>query len=68
MRYRVGQDPTIADYGSTDDVLLLTCVISIFIGALLTWLGWHGRQWWLVFWCGGLVVVSFVTIGWEMLA
>lgn len=67
MRYRVGEEAGVASYGSTDEVLLMTCVLGIIIGVLLTWLGWRGRQWWLVFWCGGLVLVSIATLGWELL-
>lgn len=68
MRYRVDEDPSLSAYGATDDVMLLTCVLGIVIGLGLTWAGWYGRQWWLVFWCSGLVVVSVLTIVWEVSA
>jgi hypothetical protein len=67
MRYRIEQSGELVASTSTDDVLIFTCVIAIFIGVLLTWAGWRGRQWWLVFWCGGLIPVSIGTIVWELM-
>ena len=66
MRYRVGEEPVPGRYGSTDDVVILTAVISIAIGFALVAMGRHGNQLWLKVWGGGLVVVSIATIGWEI--
>ena len=38
----------------------------LFVGILLTWAGWRGRQMWLVVWCGGLIVASIAYIGWIL--
>jgi hypothetical protein len=65
LRYRIGENGELLTATSTDDVMIATCVLSIFIGALLAWAGWRGRQWWLVFLCGGLVPVSIATLVWE---
>ncbi|MGB0751976.1 MAG: hypothetical protein ACPGQI_08460 [Gammaproteobacteria bacterium] len=68
MRYRVGEEVTAAQVVTgTDDMLLLTCAIGIFIGVVLTYAAWRGRQWWLVFWAGGLIPVSIATMFWEIL-
>ena len=52
MRYRIGEDPTLTAYGTTDDFIVLSAVIGLVVGAFLTWLGWRGRQIWLTVWCG----------------
>jgi hypothetical protein len=67
MRYRDGPVPPGGlEATASDDVLMLTYFIGLVVGLILTWVGWHGRQWWLVFWCGGLVLVSLATLGWEL--
>ena len=66
MRYRVGEAPPSAQSVPVDDMLVLTCIIGIIVGLVLTWAGWRGRQWWLVFWCGGLIPISIATIIWEV--
>ena len=66
MRYRIGEDPASGAWGSTDEMLLLTAVLGVVVGVVLTWLGWHGRQMWLKWWGGGLVVVSIVWLAWMV--
>lgn len=63
MRYRIGEDPAVSAYGSTGDVVTFTVYLCIVIGAILVWLGWRGKQWWLVIWNVGLVIASFVYLG-----
>ena len=65
MRYRDGHDPALSAWGTTDEVLLFTVVLSLFIGVALVWLGRKGRQMWLVFWSGGLVIASIAYLGWA---
>ncbi len=67
MRYRVDEAAAAAGANATDGALLLTGVIGLVVGIVLTWAGWRGRQLWLVVWCGGLVVSSIVYIGWVAL-
>ena len=65
MRYRVGEVAEAANaVGGTESVLLLTGIIGLVVGVVLTWAGWRGRQMWLVVWCGGLIIASIVYIGW----
>ena len=68
MRYRVDDATGAVTHGSTDAVLLLTAVLGLVIGIVLTWAGWRGRQRWLVVWCGGLIVASIAYMGWILLA
>ena len=67
MRYRTGEDPAISAYGSTDEFVTYTVILCIIIGAILVWLGYYGKQWWLVTWNVGLIIASivyFVYTGW----
>jgi len=61
MRYRIGDDPS-SGAAVTDDVLLLTVVISIVIGIVLIWLARLGKQMWLMVWSVGLVLASIAYI------
>ena len=65
MRYRIGESPELAAYGSTGDFVLFTVVLCLFIGAALVWIGWRGRQWWLVIWNAGLIVASVAWFAWT---
>ena len=67
MRYRAGEDPATASLISTDYMMILTALLSIAIGAVLVWMGVHGRQMWLRWWGGGLVVASVATLVWTAL-
>ena len=66
MRYRIGEDPNVADYGSTEGMLVVSAVLGLLIGITLVWAGVKGRQIWLVVWCGGLVVASLAYLGWAV--
>ncbi len=65
MRYREGDSPLTSAHGVSDEWLLVTVVLSILIGAFLVWWGARGRQWWLVTWCAGLIVVSIAYLVWP---
>lgn len=65
MRYRDGEMPDVAPYGVTDEWLMFTVGLALVIGITLVWLGIRGRQWWLVTWCAGLVVVSLAYFIWP---
>jgi len=67
MRYRLGEDPSIAAYGSTPEWLWFTVVISLIIGVILSWLSWRGKQRWLLVWSVGLIISSLVYGGYEWL-
>ena len=56
--------PAIA-YGSSGDFVTLTVLLCIVVGAILVWLGWRGRQWWLVTWNAGLIVASIAYFIYE---
>ncbi|MCB1739629.1 MAG: hypothetical protein KDK91_04615 [Gammaproteobacteria bacterium] len=66
MRYRVGEDPATAALNSTDHTLIITVVMSLFIGIALVWLGHRGRQFWLTSWSYGLIVCSVLYGGWMI--
>lgn len=66
MRYRIGQDPATAAYGSTPEWLWLTVGLSLLIGVILGWLAWRGRQRWLLIWSVGLVICSLAYGGYEL--
>ena len=68
MRYRIGDDPATAAYGSTPEWLWFTVILSLVIGVILTWLAWRGRQRWLLVWSVGLIVCSLIYGGYELLA
>ena len=59
MRYRIGSDPG-SGAPATDDMLLLTVILSLVVGVVLMWLARKGRQMWLLAWSAGLVVASIV--------
>ena len=55
-RYRIGEEagaPTV-----TDDMMLLTTLYGLLVGILLTFIAKRLRQRWMVFWGGGLAVLS----------
>ena len=66
MRYRVGEDAANAALTTTDHTLMLTAVLSLFIGIVLVWLGHKGRQLWLTCWSYGLIVCSVLYGGWML--
>lgn len=53
---RVDHLPRTVD--ASDDMLILTIILSVMIGILLTILAWYGRQRWLMFWSVGLILAS----------
>ncbi len=63
MRYRIGTLPGESGTASTDHMLLFTVVIGLLIGLVLVFLGRQGRQLWLVFWGGTLVVAALIYLG-----
>jgi len=67
MRYRIGDDPT-SGASATDDMLLLTVVISLVVGVVLIWLARLGRQMWLMAWSVGLVLASIAYMAWAALS
>ena len=65
-RYREGEIPKeqLAVHAS-DDMLLVTAVLGIFIGIVLTYLGRKGKQMWMWVWGLGLIICS-VYLGLSM--
>lgn len=59
MRYREGEIPKeqLAAHAS-DDMLLLTSIMGVVIGILLTIIGHKGKQLWMFVWGIGLVFCS----------
>lgn len=59
MRYKEGDIPKeqLAVHAS-DDMLLLTAIMGVFIGLALTVLGRKGKQMWMWVWGLGLILCS----------
>jgi hypothetical protein len=55
-RYRIGEEPGAPTV--TDEMMLLTVVYCLVVGVLLTFAAQRLRQRWMVFWGGGLGIVS----------
>lgn len=71
-RYKVGDIPKeqLAVH-SSDDMLLVTAVLGILIGLVLTYLGRRGKQMWMWVWGIGLILCSIylglsMTIGLKL--
>ena len=62
MRYRIGTEPG-SGVAATDDMLLVTVIIGLLAGIVLTWLALKGRQMWLLAWSIGLILVSVAYVG-----
>ncbi|MDH5407909.1 MAG: hypothetical protein OEZ33_06420 [Gammaproteobacteria bacterium] len=61
MRYRIEEfGSQVPPQHAGDDSMLFAVVIGFFIGIALTYLAVRGKQRWLLFWGGGLVLVSIV--------
>ena len=68
MRYRIDVGPPAEVASSSEPLLIFTAVLALAAGVILVWLGWRGRQRWVVFWYGSLVVASLIYLGWETYA
>jgi len=66
MRYRTEIPPEQMAANASNDMLLFTVVLSIFIGIILVWLGHKGRQLWLVFWSVGLLLVDATYLVYDL--
>jgi len=59
MRYREGEiPPEQLAVNASNDMLILTAVLGVFIGLTLTYLGRRGKQMWMWVWGNGLVIIS----------
>ncbi len=59
MRYREGEIPAeMLAKNASNDMLLFTAVIGLFIAIALIWFGWRGKQLWMWTWGIGLVLCS----------
>lgn len=66
MRYREGISPERLAVNSSDDMLLFTVSLALVIGVILIWLGYKGKQMWLIAWSIGLILCSIAYLGYEM--
>jgi hypothetical protein len=64
MRYRIESMPMDENMATTDDIYLLTIVLSLIIGVILTVLSIKGRQIWLAVWSVGLIFASIAYLIW----
>ena len=62
MRYRIDSTPASENMATTDDMYLLTVVLGLIIGVVLTALGINGKQIWLVVWSVGLIIASIAYL------
>ena len=63
MRYREGATPNELGPPVSDDMLVVEAAIALLVGVGLTVAGVRGRQIWLAFWGGTLVLASTVYLG-----
>lgn len=62
MRYRVDDFNAGQAQPVGDDMTVFTAFIGLLIGLILTYAAKRGKQRWLLFWGGGLVIASLVYI------
>ena len=62
MRYREGTVPGEADSFGGGEMYVFAAIIGLVIGIVLSFVGVRGRQFWLMFWGGFLVLKSVVYI------
>ena len=62
MRYRIDSTPASENMATTDDMYLLTVLLGLIIGVVLTALGIKGRQIWLVVCSVGLIIASIAYL------
>jgi hypothetical protein len=60
MRYQETIPPEQLTIHASDDMLLFTAFLSILIGFILIYLGYKGKQLWMVTWSIGLVIGSLL--------
>lgn len=66
MRYKEGEIPKEQlAFHASDDMLILTAVIGVLVGLILTLLGRKGKQMWMWVWGIGLVICS-VYLGFSI--
>lgn len=58
MRYKEGEFIEPLAKNASDDMLVLTAIIGIFVGIILTVLGRVGKQMWMWVWGIGLIFMS----------
>ena len=67
MRYREEIPPELLTENLSSGMLLFTVSLAFVIGIILMWLGYKGKQMWLVFWSVGLIMASLSYLGYEFL-
>ena len=63
MRYREGATPNELGPPVSDDMLIVEAALALLVGVGLTVAGIRGRQIWLAFWGGTLVLASIIYLG-----
>ena len=58
MRYKEGEFIEPLAKNASDDMLVLTAVIGVLVGIVLTVLGRMGKQMWMCVWGIGLIFIS----------
>ena len=59
MRYKEGEIPAEQlAVNASNDMLILTAILGVFIGIILTFLCRKGKQMWMWVWGIGLVIIS----------
>lgn len=72
MRYKEGEIPAEQlAVNASNDMLLLTAVLGVFIGIALTVMGRKGKQMWMHVWGTGLIICSLylgvsIGFGWTL--
>jgi len=69
MKYPEGMPSEQLSKYASDDMLIFTSFIAIFVGIALLTMGIKGKQWWMIPWSIGLMILSVfmgVTIYFEI--
>lgn len=61
-RYRIGEDPATGSDVLSANLQTGAAVFGLLTGIGFVIAGWRGRQYWLVFWGGGLVLASIAYL------
>lgn len=62
MRYRIDEFNAGQAAPAGDDMVIFTAVIGLLIGLVLAYVAKRGKQRWLLFWAGGLVLASITYL------
>ncbi|MEM9601985.1 MAG: hypothetical protein AAGA11_03935 [Pseudomonadota bacterium] len=45
-----------------EGIIYYTIGLGVFVGLLLLWIAWRGKQWWLIVWSAGLIASGCIAL------